>query len=77
MQQSGIDMVKYALECSFKMQQYLKAASPFCVYDEWRIRCMSRDTCPDIPVWLKNGVSRHSYISHCVDPEQLASDEAS
>ena len=40
------------------------AASPFCVYDEWCTRCKSRDTCPDIPVWLKNGVSSHSYIGH-------------
>ena len=47
------------------MQQFLTAASPFCVYDEWCTRCKSRDTCPDIPVWLKNGVSSHSYIGHC------------
>ena len=46
------------------MQQFLTAASPFYVYDEWCTRCKSRDTCPDIPVWLKNGVSSHSYIGH-------------
>ena len=40
------------------------AASPFCVYYEWCTRCKSRDTCPDIPVWLKNEVSSHSYIGH-------------
>ena len=27
--------------------------------------CKSHDTCPDIPVWLKNGVSSLSYIGHC------------
>ena len=53
------------------MQQFLTAASPFCVYDEWCTRCKSRDTCPDIPVWLKNGVSSHSYIGHCIKASDL------
>ena len=35
-----------------------------CVYDERPTRCKSRDTCPDIIMWLKNGVSSHSYIGH-------------
>ena len=29
------------------MQRFLTAASPICVYDEWRVRCMSRYICPD------------------------------
>ena len=49
------------------MQQFLTAASPFCVYDEWCTRCKSGDTCPDIPVWMKNGVASHSYIGHCLE----------
>ena len=46
------------------MQQFLMAELLFCVYDEWRTRCKSRDIYPDIPVWLKNGVSSHSYTGH-------------
>ena len=46
------------------MQLFLKAASQFCVYNEWRTRCKSCDTCRDIAVWLKNGVPSHSYIGH-------------
>ena len=30
-------------------QQFLTAASPFYVYDEWCTRCKSRNTCPHIP----------------------------
>ena len=49
------------------MQRLLKVASPFCVYDEWRIRCKSHDTCPDIPIWLKNGDTSHYNIGHCLN----------
>ena len=35
------------------------------VYHERRTRSKSRDTRHDIPIWLKNEVSSHSYIGHC------------
>ena len=47
------------------MQWFLEAVSLFCVQYEWRTRYKSGDTCPDIPIWLKNGVSSHSNIGHC------------
>ena len=37
------------------------------MYDERRTRCKSGDTCHDLPIWLKNEVSSHSYIGHCFD----------
>ena len=37
------------------------------VYDKRRTRRKSHDTCHDIPIWLKNEVSSHSYIGHCID----------
>ena len=47
------------------MQRFLKLHRHLCVYDERRARYRSRDISPDIPMWLKNGVSSHSYIGHC------------
>ena len=43
-----------------------------CVYDERRARCKSPDISPDIPMWLKNGVSSHSYIGHCLPQVSVA-----
>ena len=36
------------------------------MYDERHTRCKSHDTCPDIPIWLKNEVSSHTNIGHCM-----------
>ena len=42
-----------------------------CVYDERSARCESRDISADIPMWLKNGVSSHSYIGHCLERQTM------
>ena len=39
---------------------HLNAASPF--FAERGTMCKSGDTCPDIPIWLKNEVSSNSNI---------------
>ena len=46
------------------MQHYFKAASQFHLYDKWLTKFESHDTCHNIPLWLKNGVSSHHYICH-------------
>ena len=43
-----------------------QVALPFCVYTMKGTSGISRDTYIDIPMWLKNGVSSHSNIGHCI-----------
>ena len=54
----------YALQDTYKCSGFSSCVAILCVYDERRTRCKSRDSCHDIPIWLKNEVSSHSYIDH-------------
>ena len=62
-----LTLTKYVLKCTYKCSGSSSCVAILCAYDERRLRCKSRDTCPDIPMWLKNGVSSHSYIGHCLN----------
>ena len=64
MLQWAIFIAKNALQCTHKCSRFSSCVAILCVYDERRARCKSRDISPDIPMWLKNGVSSHSYIGH-------------
>ena len=56
--------MKYALQDIYKCSSFSRCVAILCVYDERRTRCKSHGTCYDIPIWLKNEVSSHSYIGH-------------
>ena len=63
-------MMKYALQCTYKCSGFSSCVTILCMYDERGTRCKSHDTCPDIPIWLKNEVSSHSNQCSIPNPRQ-------
>ena len=64
MYQYAIFTTKYTLQDIYKRSGFSSCIAILCVCDERPTRCKTRCTCHDIPVWLKNEVSSHSYIGH-------------
>ena len=58
--------MKYVLQGIYECSGFSSCGAILCLYDERRTRCKSCDTCHDIPIWLKNEVSSHSNIGHCL-----------